>query len=76
MFNSQQKREYKELLSKADEKVVMADEYSKTCMFMRNRYMAEHADCMIAYCKKTSGGTAYTVDYFRKVNPGCEIIFL
>lgn len=76
MFNEKQKKEYRELLEKADEKVLVSKVYSRDCMLKRNRYMAELADCMIAYCKREKGGTAYTVNYFRKVNPGGEILFL
>ncbi len=75
-FSEKQKKEYRTLLEKADEKVVLSSYYTRDCMHKRNRYMAENADIMIAYCKKQTGGTFYTVNYFKKINPGAEIIFL
>ena len=75
-FNFKQKREYKRLVKKADEQILVSDYYFNGCMLKRNRYMAERADVMIAYCKEKTGGTAYTVNYFKKVNPGAKIIFL
>jgi hypothetical protein len=38
--------------------------------------MAERGDILITYCKEESGGTAYTVQYFKKNFPEREIIFL
>ena len=32
-------------------------------MRRRNRYLADHADCCIAYLRAASGGTLYTVRY-------------
>lgn len=75
-FNDRQKQEYYKLLEKADEKILISKYYETGCMLKRNRYMAEYADVLIAYCKRNEGGTAYTVRYFQKVNPGAEIIFL
>ena len=61
---------------KADEKIYLAKDYYKGCMLTRDRFMADKADVMIAYCKKDTGGTAYTVRYFKKKYPLKEIIFL
>ncbi len=75
-FSALQKQEYYALLEQADEKVLVSPIYGSDCMHKRNRYMADRADCMIAYCKKTDGGTAYTVRYFKKNKPNAEIIFI
>lgn len=75
-FTAEQKKLYYKLLKKADEKILVSDHYFNGCMLKRDRYMAERADVMLAYCKRKDGGTAYTVRYFQKVNPGSEIIFL
>lgn len=75
-FSVQDKKRYAEVLKKADETVVLSQNYYKGCMFARNRYMADRADCMIAYCHSETGGTAFTVRYFQKKNPTAKITFL
>ena len=45
-------------------------------MQVRNKYMAERADMLIAYCKKSTGGAAYTVKCFEKVRKNGEIVYL
>ena len=38
--------------------------------------MADHADVLVCYLKKPTGGTAYTVKYFSKKYKEKEIVFL
>lgn len=75
-FTDKDKKRYVKILKKADEKVQLAEEYYNGCMLVRDKYMAECADVMIAYCKKETGGAAYTVRYFKRVHKDGEIIFL
>ena len=75
-FSLRDQKRYATALKKADEQVILSDHYYNGCMQARDKYMAERADSMIAYCKKTSGGTAYTVRCFQKLHPDREIIFL
>ena len=75
-FTEKDKKRYAEILKKADEKIQLAEEYYRGCMQVRDKYMAERADMMIAYCKKTTGGAAYTVKCFQKLRPEGKIIFL
>ena len=75
-FKEKDKKKYLSVLKKADEKIVLAPAYYRGCMQARDRYMAERANAMIAYCKKTEGGAAYTVKIFKKLNPFSKIIFL
>lgn len=75
-FSEKDKKRYVAVLKKADEQVILAEEYYRGCMQVRDKYMAERADMMIAYCKKTTGGAAYTVKCFQKCNPEGEIVFL
>lgn len=56
----------------ADESVLISDEYSKSCMFKRNRYMVDNSAYCISYCKKKSGGSYYTVKYAE--SKGLKII--
>lgn len=75
-FSEQDKKRYARILKKADEKVYVSERYFKGCMQLRDRYMADRGDVMIAYCKKDVGGTAYTVKYFQKKYPLKELILL
>ena len=75
-FSEKDKKRYAAVLKKADEKVFLSEEYYKGCMQARDKYMAERADMMIAYCKKKTGGTAFTVKCFQKCNPDGYIVFL
>ncbi|MBQ9713914.1 MAG: DUF1273 family protein [Clostridia bacterium] len=75
-FCEKDKKDYVSLLKKADEKVILAQEYYKGCMQARDRYMAERANYMIAYCKKEEGGAAYTVKIFKKLHQDGVIVFL
>ena len=68
------KKRYSEILKKADEKIILCDRYTSYCMHKRNRYMCDNAGYLIAYCNKDTGGTAYTVEYFKKTNPDGEVI--
>lgn len=74
-YNDEERARYCSILSKADEVVVLSEEYYKGCLLRRNDYMVERADCMIAYLSKEQGGTAYTVNKFRK-KKGDNIFFL
>lgn len=67
-FSDAQKAKYKEILSQCDEKVVLSESYYSGCMYVRNRYMVDRADLVLAYLNTDAGGTAYTVKYARKKN--------
>lgn len=75
-FSQEDKKRYVEILKKSDMQIQLSDTYTKDCMHKRNRYMADRAEILIAYCNKPTGGTAYTVQYFHSVHPEGEIIFI
>ena len=75
-FSDKQREEYYAVLEQADEKHVLSDRYYNGCMQKRNRYMADRADVLMAYCVQEKGGAAYTVKYFKKTYPKREIIFI
>ena len=75
-FTDKDKKRYAQIYKKADEKNVLYPHYFKGCMLARNRYMAERADLLIAYCIQEKGGAAYTVKYFQQLRPEREIIFI
>ena len=75
-FSEKDKKTYVSILKKADEKIILSPSYYRGCMQVRDRYMVERADVMIAYCKKKEGGAAYTVKIFQKIHPLAKIFFL
>ncbi|MBQ8214780.1 MAG: DUF1273 family protein [Clostridia bacterium] len=54
------------LLERTDEVVYVSEDYTQGCMHKRNRYMVDNSSLCIAYCTKSTGGTAYTVNYAQK----------
>ena len=75
-YSDKDKQRYVKLLKNADEVVVLSDHYFQGCMQKRDRYMADRADLLIAYCRKTTGGTAYTVNYFKKAKSEERILYV
>lgn len=75
-FTDQEKKRYAKVLKKADEKILLSETYYKGCLLVRDKYMAERADCLITYCKKDTGGTAYTVNCFKKLHPFAPIYYV
>ena len=71
-----EKRRYASYLKKADEQAVLSEHYKKGCLHERNRYMADRADVLVALLRENTGGTAYTVGYFKKKYPFKRVIFL
>ena len=66
---------YSSILEQADEVVYVNRKYSEGCMLKRNRYLVDHAACLLAvYNGEWKGGTAMTVRYARKL--GREVIIL
>ena len=75
-FSKTDQKRYVSAVKKADEQVILSDSYYRGCMQVRDKYMADRGDVMIAYCKKKEGGAAYTVRCFEKAHPDHEIIFI
>ena len=75
-FSDKDKKRYVAILKKADETVVLSENYYKGCMLVRDKYMADRGEMMICYCKRDTGGAAYTVKYFKKIKPLAEIVYI
>lgn len=74
-FCIEDKNKYKSILEQCDEVRLISDHYFKGCMFLRDRYMVDNADCVIAYeRKKTDGGTVYTMNYAKNQNKTIYLI--
>lgn len=65
-YSEENQRRYRAVLSRADEVVLVSEHYFNGCMQVRDRYMVDRADVVVAYCTKTTGGTYYTARYAEK----------
>ena len=57
---------YRDMIQRADDVIYTAAAYHNGCMQKRNRYMVEHSRFCLCYCQKSTGGTAYTMQYAVK----------
>ena len=73
-WNEEFKARYYRIIASADKVSIISSEYSKGCMFRRNRYMVDHADLLMAAYDSQPGGTAMTVEYARKKHIEIQII--
>ena len=61
---------YKHIMGRADHIEYITDFYNSTCMLERNRAMVGRSALCIAYCTRSSGGSAYTVKHAEKEGLG------
>ena len=73
-LQSAQRELYEETLENCDEVVVLSAEYYPGCMYLRNRYMVDNADVVIAHFNGAKGGTMYTLSYAKKNKKSIIII--
>ncbi len=64
--------EYERIKALADKVVYTSQQYTRGCMFKRDRHLVDNSSVCICYKTKDSGGTAYTVNYAKK--QGIEVI--
>ena len=62
-WSAHDKEAFFNILTKANETVYVSGEYTRYCMFKRNRFMVDSSLYCISYCTRKSGGTYYTVSY-------------
>ena len=58
---------YNYILSHADAVSYAYENYTKGCMFKRNRMLVDGADICVAFCSSDRGGSAYTVSYAEQI---------
>ena len=59
----------------SDQVITLASRYSRDCYHVRNRYLVDNADRLLAlYNGGATGGTAYTVKYARQKNRDIVVI--
>ncbi len=70
-----QRERYFEILGGCSEIVTVSPNYTRFCMFKRNRYMVERADKLLAVWNGSRrGGTAYTIGYAKKLSKEITVI--
>lgn len=57
---------YNYIKSKADKVKVLSQNYSSGCMHRRNRHLVDNSAYCVCFCRRETGGTAYTVNYAIK----------
>lgn len=62
-WSAEDVEEYERIKAQADKVVYTSQEYTKGCMFKRNRHLVENSSVCICYLTRDTGGTAYTVKY-------------
>lgn len=71
-WESEDIAKYEEIKENADEVRYVSAEYTKACMFERNRALVDSSSICVCYLNTASGGTAYTVRY--AMSKGLRII--
>ena len=62
-WNEDWKQRLAAVKERAAKIVYTSERYGENCMSKRNRHLVDHAGYCVAYIKKKSGGTAFTVSY-------------
>ncbi len=62
------KEKYDNILSCADETVLISDKYYRNCYFDRNRFMVDNSDFVLTWFDGSPGGTKNTVKYAESVS--------
>ena len=70
-WKKEDQEDYERIKRAADKVVYTSDHYYSGCMHKRNRHLVDCSSLCICYLTNLTGGTAYTVDYARKM--GCIV---
>lgn len=75
-FSPEGKRLLEHALENADYIVCTSEHYSKYCYAIRNKYMVDHSDRLIAFISKSStrSGTNQTINYAKKIHKKTTVI--
>lgn len=67
-WSEKDKAIYDDIKAQADKVVYTSQEYTRDCMFKRNRHLVDESSVCVCYLTEEAGGTAYTVEYAQKNN--------
>lgn len=65
-WSEHDRRMYNYILDAADNVIYTSEEYTKGCMYKRNRRLVDDSSVCICWLKRPSGGTMYTVNYAKE----------
>lgn len=65
-WSMKQQKRYKKILSECDDKIILSDKYTPTCMNIRNKYMVESSSVCIACYNGKPSGTGNTVRFAKQ----------
>lgn len=74
VWNTEQIKRYKHILSKSDNVLCLYDTYNEKCMLERNDYMLTHSSMVIALYDGKGGGTGYTIKKAKELGKTVVII--
>lgn len=67
-WSEEWKQRYQNVLEKADQVILLSENYYKGCYFKRNYFMVDKSDYVLTFYDGQSGGTAATLKYAAKEN--------
>lgn len=67
--------DFQKMLAACDNVKVFSERYSRGSYFVRNRYMVDESDLVIAvYDGRNSGGTVYTINYAHDKGKAVQVV--
>lgn len=73
-WNEEDQMRHERLFASADVLTATGHEYTRGCLFRRNRYLVDTADLLLAAYNGQPGGTAMTVSYARETGVPVRVI--
>lgn len=73
-WNDECRMRHDRLFASADIVTTTGHEYTKACMFRRNRYLVDNADLLLAAYDGQPGGTAMTCGYAQESGVAIRLI--
>jgi len=64
---------YESVINRADKVVCTSAGYTRSCYAVRNRYMVDNAEKLIAFVNNYRSGTGQTINYARKLGRKTDI---
>jgi len=73
-WKPEQQKRYHKILKQCDEKIVLSNTFTPSCMNDRNKFMVEHSSLVIACFNGKPGGTANTIRFAKENRSKIRVI--
>ena len=73
-WSKKQQKRYKTILKKCNEKIVISNQYTPTCMMERNKFLVNNSSLVIACFNGNASGTGKTIKYAKEKGLKIKII--